>query len=268
MLTNWDVKIHRRYGEVLSGLTLLGWVLQPCPSSAVPTLAASAAPPAHRAFPQSGCDTWSRGQLWRIFLLCVFFNVVRAGLMWQPVTCRQGQFRWLLLHWCWVALHCLACGCCRVLPRWTAVYFLFNSGCVHVWKPKCSCELSCLRMQMYLVLPHCWRDLLHFFSVPLVPACTEAQCIYIKIKSFALQLTCRCCSDDWMNEMHAWSLTKKIYVDSWNGFQPCPPLWICLYVKNSIDGFGGVSVWKLADVKSFSQEDFMQSCWQMKWLPE
>lgn len=110
----------------------------------------------------------------------------------------------------------------------TAVHFLFNSGCVHVWKPKCSCELSCLRMQMYLLLPHCWRDLLQFFSVPLVSACTEAQCIYIKIKSCALQLTCRCCSDGWMNEMHAWSLTKKIYVDSWNGFQPCPLLWICL----------------------------------------
>lgn len=141
--------------KVVSGPTLLGWVLQPCPSSAVPTLAGSAALPAHRAFPQAGSDTWSQGQLGRIFLPCVFFNVVRAGLMWQPVTCRQGQFRWLLLHWCSVALHCLACGCCRVFSSplarqkkwktpWTAFHFLFHSGCVHVRKPKCYSEFSCL----------------------------------------------------------------------------------------------------------------------------
>lgn len=30
-------------GKVLRGLALLGWVLQPCPSSAVPTLAATRA---------------------------------------------------------------------------------------------------------------------------------------------------------------------------------------------------------------------------------
>lgn len=142
-------EIHRRYGESCSDPTLLGWVLQPCPPSAVPTLAAQAALPAHRAFPQAGCDTWSQGQLGRIFLLCVFLNVVRAGLMWQPVTCCQGQFRWLLPRWCSVALHCLACGCWRVFSSpldWktlgTAVDFRFNSSCVHVWKPKYSCEFS------------------------------------------------------------------------------------------------------------------------------
>lgn len=114
-----------------------------------PTLPVTAAPPAHHACPSASCDTWSQGQLRRIFLLCVFFNVVRAGLMWQPVTCHQGQFRWLQLCWCSVALRSLACGCffeeyflpCEMDGKrdrerlWTTTQFYFCWGANCVWEP-------------------------------------------------------------------------------------------------------------------------------------